>query len=92
MEIVKIESSTIVLPDSILDELDLSDGLFLSAELVEGKIVLTPVPSPANGHDWAKFDAIMSRPKLNINQPAMNEEQEADLIVQQIKQLRAEKK
>ncbi len=76
--------------DSLLNALRrliASEGIDVVIESPESGIVLE---SAANDFDWARFHEILDRPKRHPDSPELSEEEEAALINQEIKAMRAE--
>jgi len=91
MTLLKVrECSEITLPRDIRDALNVQEGDYLEAEVVEGGVPLKPVPAAAREEAWRKIRQAMATVRYVGPQPEPSEDEVMEEAVRLVKEVRKE--
>lgn len=89
MSLVKVRrAAQITLPNDVRKALDVREGDYLQAEIVEGGVLLRPVSLVDKTAAWNRLGRILGKARATRPGPEPSEDEVMNLAVQTIKDLR----
>lgn len=88
MALVKVRrAAQITLPAEIRKQLEIAEGDYLEAKVVDGGVLLKPVSESERKKGWAEIRRIIDTPKWR-KPPSMSPEEEERMIFEEVEALR----
>jgi AbrB family looped-hinge helix DNA binding protein len=84
MALIKVRrAAQITLPAAIRRQLEIAEGDYLEAQVVEGNVVLRPTSAAKRAKAWAQIRRIIDTPKWR-KPPPMSPEEEEQMIFEEV--------